>query len=285
MLITTCAHCHARFRVSPQQLNVKQGQVRCGKCQQVFSGFQSLVRVPDDDTGARLLALREREEAAARAIEEPLPPVEDLSAELGAPHGLDLEVEPEPRPAPSAPQPAAEPPRFAPVPQLTFDAPLPARRLSRAWSAGVVLLSLVLASELAYAYRSTIAQRYPPLRPPLEAACAWIECTVPWARDNASLKLEESDLLEVPGRPGEIALTARIRNLGSEVQEYPHLELTLTDLGGQVAVRRVLRPVDYLGRALVRGDVLPPGNEILLQLRLEVPRVKATGYELLLFYP
>jgi len=31
--------------------------------------------------------------------------------------------------------------------------------------------------------------------------------------------------------------------------------------------------------------VIAPGVEVALQLRLETPRVKATGYELLLFYP
>ena len=51
MLITTCSHCHARFRVTPAQLNAKQGQVRCGRCHRVFSGFSALERFPDDDTG------------------------------------------------------------------------------------------------------------------------------------------------------------------------------------------------------------------------------------------
>jgi hypothetical protein len=31
--------------------------------------------------------------------------------------------------------------------------------------------------------------------------------------------------------------------------------------------------------------VLPPGTDFAIQLRLETPRIKATGYELLLFYP
>ncbi|MGZ5649300.1 MAG: MJ0042-type zinc finger domain-containing protein, partial [Usitatibacter sp.] len=75
MLITTCTHCKAKFRVSPQQLNAKQGQVRCGRCRAVFNGFQSLERFPDDDTGARLLAAREAEERAARG---PLSDIETL---------------------------------------------------------------------------------------------------------------------------------------------------------------------------------------------------------------
>jgi hypothetical protein len=161
----------------------------------------------------------------------------------------------------------------------------PPRHVSRAWSFGVALLALIFAAELAYAYRGPIAQRYPVLRPWLESVCAQAHCTIPWMRDDRLLKLEDSELLEVPGRPNEIALGARIRNLATAAQEYPHLELTLTDLTGQAAARRVLRPIDYVGRALGSGEVLAPGAEVAIQLRLETPRIKATGYELLLFYP
>ena len=47
----------------------------------------------------------------------------------------------------------------------------------------------------------------------------------------------------------------------------------------------MLRPTDYLGRPVQTGEVLAAGAEIAVQLRLETPRIKATGYELLLFYP
>jgi hypothetical protein len=156
---------------------------------------------------------------------------------------------------------------------------------ARAWRFGVAFLAMMLALEVAYAYRGPLAQSYPVLRPSMESVCARLGCSVPWSRQEALLKLEDSELLEVPGRPGEIALGARIRNLATAAQEYPHLELTLTDVTGQAAVRRVLRPTDYLGRPLAHGEVLAPGVEVALQLRLETPRLKATGYELLVFYP
>jgi hypothetical protein len=139
--------------------------------------------------------------------------------------------------------------------------------------------------QLAYAFRAQLAQQYPALRPVLESACATAGCAVPWINDEAALKLEDSELLEVPGRPGQIALQARIRNLSSSAQEFPHLELTLTDLTGQTAVRRVLRPADYLGRLPVAGEVMTAGSEALLSVRLETGRIQPTGYELLLFYP
>jgi predicted Zn finger-like uncharacterized protein len=288
MLITTCSHCRARFRVSPQQLNAKQGQVRCGKCRSVFNGFEALERFPDDDTGARLLAAAERAAGPAPSIEplpfDELPDIETLEAAVStSPDEPAPYVEP-PAPVPSTPARQKRAPR-AQREEVTL-APAPrAKRPARAWAFGAAMLSLVLATELAYAFRASVAQRYPVLRPYLESICGAAGCSVPWPREEALLKLEDSELLEVPGKPNEIALGARIRNLAPVAQEYPHLELTLTDLTGQAAIRRVLRPTDYLGRPVGAGETLAPGVELSVQLRLETPRIKATGYELLLFYP
>jgi len=286
VLITTCSNCRARFRVTPQQLNARQGQVRCGHCQQVFNGFEALERFPDDDTGGRLLAAHEAAEIAhgeTAAVDlevsagEEMPEIETVDPNVAPP--LPLAEKPVPEAATPHVRRATQP--DAPL-TLETEPPAP---VSRAWSFGVVLLGFVLALETTYAYRGPLAQRYPALRPPLESVCARIQCSVPWAREEGLLKLEDSELLEVPGKPSEIALGARIRNLASVAQEYPHLELTLTDLTGQAAMRRVLRPTDYLGRPVAQGEVLAPGVEVALQMRLETPRIKATGYELLLFYP
>jgi len=189
---------------------------------------------------------------------------------------------------PEAAVPAEAPPpepSLAPFVPLEPFAPEPRSRPSRAWAFGVAFLVLVLALQATYAFRARLAQQYPVVRPVLESVCAAAGCTVPWVNDEAALKLEDSELLEVPGKPGQIALQARIRNLSPSAQEFPHLELTLTDLTGQTAVRRVLRPSDYLGRAPVPGEVMASGSEALLSVRLETGRIRPTGYELLLFYP
>jgi predicted Zn finger-like uncharacterized protein len=316
MLVTTCKQCGARFRVTPDQLNLRQGLVRCGECHDVFNGFESLERFPGDDTGARLLAARAGKESRSSLLETleevdfgkrlettpppPLPEFDPHESSVAAPATeVDLEVG-EPASAPAAhvsdiaahgPQPPrARESRPGPAPPVLSEsldgyetaasAPLP-----RAWSFGAVLLAIVLAVQVTYAYRSKIAQQYPVLRPILESACASAGCTVPYVNDDSALKLEDSELLEVPGRAGQIALSARIRNLSSSAQDFPYLELTLTDLTGQTAVRRVLRPIDYLGRAPVTGEVMAAGSELLVSIRLDTGRVKATGYELLLFYP
>ncbi len=327
MLVTTCKHCAARFRVTPEQLNLRQGQVRCGQCQEVFNGFESLERFPGDDTGARLLAVRAAKAPAHDILEdlgnsdfgtrlrpgapapatgpasEPprapeltdipsLPEVPDLVVEAGEAKA-DFETEAPSLTLADLPLAAAPPGQAPPQPdpmlavaalEQSIAAAAPAR-LSRAWSFGVALAALILALQLAYAWRAKLAQQYPDLRPILEAACAKAGCSVPWVNDEAALKLEDSELLEVPGKPGQIALQARIRNLSPAAQEFPHLELTLTDVTGQTAVRRVLRPADYLGRTLYPGEVMAGGSEVLVSVRLETARIRPTGYELLLFYP
>jgi len=295
MLITTCTHCLARFRVTPQQLNAKQGQVRCGRCRKVFNGFEALERYPDDDTGSRLLAAREAE------LKQTHPPEASESIPL---EEIAEAPAPAPEPSPTAPA-TALPPSPPPIPESQTGPPskpleakprrqgpiiyeierVSTKRPSPAWRYGVALLALILAVEIVFATRGELAQRYPVLRPWLESACSPFHCAVAWPNNEALLKLEDSELLEVPGKANQIALGARIRNLAPHAQEYPYLELTLTDVTGQAAARRVIRPTDYLGRPVAAGEVLSAGSELALQLRLETRNLKATGYELMLFYP
>jgi predicted Zn finger-like uncharacterized protein len=289
MLITTCTHCLARFRVTPQQLNARQGQVRCGRCRKVFSGFEALERYPDDDTGSRLLAAREAELKIHNPVEEsessPLEAPPDTSPAPAVAPPPPPAREASPKPPEIAPKPAEPRKTQVSTPYLATEPALPRRRLARAWSLGVVLLAFVFAAEIAYAARGALAQRYPVLRPAMESICGAFGCAIPWPNNDALLKLEDSELLEVPGRTNQIALGARIRNLAPAAQEYPYLELTLTDLTGQAAARRVLRPSEYMGRPVAAGEVLAAGAEIAIQLRLETRSLRATGYELLLFYP
>ncbi|HEY1772915.1 MAG TPA: DUF3426 domain-containing protein [Gammaproteobacteria bacterium] len=41
-MYTTCTHCQTRFRLSAAQLTAAQGNVRCGKCHEVFDAYEAL---------------------------------------------------------------------------------------------------------------------------------------------------------------------------------------------------------------------------------------------------
>lgn len=53
-LATTCPACSTSFKVNPEQLKLRRGLVRCGKCDHVFSGVEYLRYVSDARTDEEL---------------------------------------------------------------------------------------------------------------------------------------------------------------------------------------------------------------------------------------
>jgi predicted Zn finger-like uncharacterized protein len=306
MLLTICPHCKAQFKVTPDQLNIRQGRVMCGRCRHVFNAFQSLERVdsaflpkpepafrapahqglPADETTRDASLPPAFESVAPQAIVESLPEeqgpvVDSRDEEIPAPVRAAEKARPQQQVAPATSAPYAE--TVASVSD-EIDLIQPGGG-HRAWRLGVLLLAIVLAGQAAYFFRSPIVSTYPEVRPYFSVACEWLSCTLPWNRDDIALKVETSDLIEEIGKPGRFLLTAVISNRAKTVQDYPHIELTLSDTNNQTLTRRVLQPRDYLGRPVRRDEGMAPGSESSLNLSLEASNSRAAGYHLLLFYP
>ena len=82
-------------------------------------------------------------------------------------------------------------------------------------------------------------------------------------------------------------LNAVLRNRAPFPQEFPALELTLTDERDKPVLRRVLFARDYLDSARTPGIAqgLSAGAEMSLRVSLDAGKARATGYRLYLFYP
>jgi len=246
-LVTRCPACGTAFRVQRDQLAAHFGTVRCGKCGSVFNGVSALV-----EEGAERLSI-------------------DPSPQLGL-------FDPSRRPAQSI---AAR--DDAPLPE--FMAPSePARGRPWLWALAVLLAAAALGAQAAYRYRAEIAAFAPWARAPLAAACERLRCAVLLPRRADLMSIESSDLQADPRREGLIVLHAVLRNRSGLAQEYPALELTLTDDGGRPVLRRVLLPADYVepGRS---SQGIAPGGEAALRVYLDSSRARATSYRLYLFYP
>lgn len=272
-LITRCPSCGTTFRVQPAQLSMRGGKVRCGKCTAVFDGLAGLV-----EEGADAPAVGPSPQLAlfdpARLAEE-----EARQAETPEPT-----AEPAPRPPRRLPPEQVEPPPFLAEP------PAPAR-FRAVWALLSLLALLGLGAQVAYQYRTDLALLVPETRPVLDYACDRLGCRVGLPRRAELMSIESSDLQADPQRADVIQLTAVIRNRATFPQEYPSLELTLTDESDRATVRRVLAPGDYLGaarRAAAASAIAPgigPGAESLLRVDFEAIGVRATGYRLYLFFP
>lgn len=257
-LVTRCPTCGTAFRALPAQLSARSGMVRCGKCAGVFDALANLVE--------------DRPEAAAS---EPSP-------QLGL-----FDRGPRAGGTPSRPRPRRRMPADdEPLPEfLEEEAPRP--RFVVAWSLAASLALAALVLQLAYHYRSDLATLSPQIRPYLVEGCRFLDCEVRRPRRQDLLRLEYSELQADNARENLVTLHAGIRNTAPFVQDYPSLELTLTDEIGRPVARRVLRPEDYLrGRspASLRNG-LAPGAEAALRVPIDKGELKASGYKLYHFFP
>jgi hypothetical protein len=111
-------------------------------------------------------------------------------------------------------------------------------------------------------------------------------CVVPPARDVAAIKVESSDLIEQPGKPGRILLSAIVANRSAVKQTFPVLQIVLTDAKETVIASRVLQPSAYLGRVPSPGEGIAPNTELYINLNLDLSGGSAaSGYAVSVFYP
>ncbi|MEF8753261.1 MAG: DUF3426 domain-containing protein [Accumulibacter sp.] len=322
---TCCPTCQTVFRVTPEQLRLRAGKVRCGQCRAVFNAIENLVdgesnasspTAPAQATPAVTVA---PSAARASARTEPAPslagaaPVTPVVAGFSAAAGAtDHAAAPSP-PAPSTDEPAlaGDESRSAErqLPDATTGdrspagngeglpgssqwltempgAPVSAERSVRTtFVVAAVLLASLLIGQIAFHLRGSIAISIPVLRPALKALSAVFGSEIPLPRQAALVSIESSDLQADPGRDKRLVLQATLRNRAAWAQAYPALELTLTDTRDKVVARRVLLPEEYLPPAAIEDGSFAPNAEIEVKLWLDAQQVEAAGYRLYVFYP
>ena len=254
-LTTRCPNCGTAFRVQPAQLSARGGKVRCGKCSNVFDGVNSL------------LAEEQTQEADAPEAG----PSPQLALFEAARQG--------PVPAGDAANEDARAPGFL------DKAPPPRRRIAWALAAFLALAALIAQGVLHF--RTEIAVVLPDARPHLAAACAALGCELRLPRRPRLMAIESSDLQAEGRRENVIVLNAVLRNQALFAQEYPSLELTLTDDRDEAVARRVLAPADYLAGvpAETVAHGLAPGADAALRVTIDASGLRAVGYRLYLFFP
>jgi predicted Zn finger-like uncharacterized protein len=310
-MLTTCPACRTRFRVTPEQLGAHRGDVRCGRCAKVFNAhayleYESEVLEPE--------AFEPEDELDAEVegdAEEAWPPEENASPQIEAvEESLDKDLSKSPAPASVHVETAAaetsEPEISAllelATPEILPEEPIgspflvketeneippareedvPKKRGFRwLWLFGAFLLLASLAGQGLYFFRAELVLRYPDFKPFLQQLCG---CTILPANPDL-LSIETSNLEADPNQANLVALNAILRNRAKVAQEYPLLELTLTDTQDQMIARRIFPPGEYAKKAdLKRG--MPPNEEVTVKLYLDLGDLKAAGYRVFLFYP
>jgi predicted Zn finger-like uncharacterized protein len=301
-MVTRCPTCATVFRVTPQQLQARQGQVRCGRCMTVFNGFGTLATLPEQQPAEELaIALPQTaadegaspSAANATAATSPAPPgppaTECAQATEAVPAGAG-------HPAATAVDPVVA--GGTAVLTTVVDHPLervetgaPGERVpetgrprgSRSWAAAAALMLAILAAQAGYAYRGELVARYPGLKPVFTRLCDIADCTVALPQRPQLVIIEASDLqVEDQLRPGVIQLTATLRNHAGHAVGYPALDLVLTNTKQHALARRIFPPSEYLEKRDSVAEGLPAHAEVTVRLLLDTGDLGAAGFRLAL---
>lgn len=298
-MATRCPSCGTVFRVTPEQLQARRGQVRCGRCMTVFDGFRALTTL-SDAVAAAGVELPEREAAVAPkpsasefAEPEPAAVQSQDTAASPAPDVFDFGLEPiDERPTPAhADATGSVPPAVARQPSTpsAFGAEREesdqfyeaSPRSTWPWWAGSVLLLLALIGQAGYYYRSDLAVRYPVLKTALVGMCKLAGCLVPLPQRPRLINIEASDMQAIdPARPGVIRLTATLRNHASHDVGYPALDLVLTNTREHALARRIFLPREYLDQSRDPAGGIPAKAEITVGVDLDTGSLGAAGFRL-----
>ena len=248
MHITHCPQCETAFKVSPQQLELAKGWVRCGRCAHVFEAhlyFEVSAEHPAEPESVRVPSPSEEAPALFRAgLTSPTP----AATETQAPTSLALE-------------------KASPSQQQLL------------WWCATAVLSLVLVWQVLLNARHVLTAEEPGLRPVLSFLCGG--CAITWPREPDAVLIESSSFTENP--EGGYTVQLRLKNMQHHPVAVPALELNLTDLQDQVLVRRV-----FLANELTQKDHLQALRDVRVTLNFELDdkvSKRITGFRALVFYP
>lgn len=206
-MYTRCPQCRTIFRISPAQLEARQGLVRCGVCAAVFQAEQSLLdELPADDAASTM-----PESVRTEPMEGPMAVPDD-----GLPLMDDLPLARKRRRVPTT-----------------------------LWYLGVLLLLALAAAQVAYFYAPQLA-RDARLKPWLALYCEKLGCSTEPPRGALPIDLAETAVEPHPQYQNALRLHAVLVNRAERAQPWPLMEVSLTDSEGQVLARRHFTAAQYL---------------------------------------
>lgn len=246
--VVRCPACQTAFKVTPEQLAVANGIVRCGHCQQVFdAGGPGQGTAPGNAPTA----------SAAKPVPASAP---------GAPATQVLSFLRDNTPSATA-----------------LDAWLRRPRVQLGLKVALGVLALALGLQWLLYARDRLAANDPSWQPVLNGLCAPFGCEVAPLRELQALRIESTVLQRRV--PDQFVFELVLKNTAPRALATPAVELSLTDASGQLLVRRVLLPSDWQPPA---APALPAGAESPLQVAWILPPATAqamSNYRALLFYP
>ena len=303
-IITQCPGCKTQFRVTPGQLKVANGQVRCGACLEVFPAVpynhydkprdtletidkQSLgkpnntafEKAPDNVTHSknRQSISAKSDATLSNAMPEKKPVIQAPESENQ--HNIPLDIK-------TAPEASSVTPTLTIQREAVVLTPPKQNKEKNTilWFCILCFASLTLFTQYAWFNRAELYwnEQYSPI---YNILCSSVDCQINQRSDLK--KITNQRLVVKPHKRLEGAITAHIILLNSAnfEQPYPALHLSFADLKGRPITSRTFQPATYLNAINNNVELMPINQPVQLSLELMSPGSRAVSYKLELLAP
>ncbi len=143
----------------------------------------------------------------------------------------------------------------------------------------IVLLTAGLLLQLAVFRSSDVVEHYPALEPMMTRLCSKLPCRYTSRTDVGRIKLLSRDIRVHPSAQNALLITATMVNRAGFPQPYPDIQITLSDLSGEVVAQRRFSPREYLGREPSPFLRMQVGKPVKIALEVIDPGKDAVNFE------
>lgn len=271
-MLTECPHCLTLFRITQEQLEQANGNVRCCRCSEVFNANERLHEPTEsievDYSESRLLQINTNEQEIEHKPEKATTPQDQL--EVTPP--IDK----------TEAKSVIEGDQDTPYPELLLgqQSNQPAKPSTILWSFFSLLALIALLLQLAWFERHLLIQ-HPAGAQVLKIMCQQLGCTLPPLKNTGKVEVVSRNFAIHPNKAGILQLHLTIISHTRFDQVYPKLQLNLFNSNGLLIASRTFKPTEYLSEAWQQHSLLMPARrEIDILLELLDPGGDVTGFKL-----
>lgn len=167
--------------------------------------------------------------------------------------------------------------------EVTLTPNIHPKRLLR-WMLYIFFFILAIMQTLFF-MRADIARQWPALKPALNNACLFLGCKLPLPQKLELIAIDDTELVKDETHEGIVKFNSLIINNARFAQDFPSIELTLTDAQDLPVIRRKITPKEYLNGSKANLDNgLTANDEVHVTLNLKVADQPVTGFRAYLVY-
>ena len=246
MQYALCPSCSSTLQVSQEQVDAKNGLVRCGHCNDIFDAIKHQLKTPDS---VRALELPQEDPFIAPTT----PEVDEQLTEEKPDEPTQLEN-----------------------PAWETNKPKQRSKIPFGLLSFVALIALIF--QLVSNYPNYFTQNTQ-LQPAFEKLNQAFNLRIPKYKNTNELRVLDRELSNHPTRSNTLQLKLTIKNTAPVNQDYPSIHLTLSTAIGKNSAQVTFQKSDYLANTDM-FDPFKPFSTKQITVYLSKPKEPVSGFEI-----